>query len=223
VVFASATPFNSFHSALNMENLRHRTAPNNRYALRRRGHQAPVIITNQRTATQQGIDAAARGIKKSWRIPRASKRSRGLRRTGNKCFLLSAMQTLVHLPGFDNWILSHNSISRGTVKFPCQSIAEISRALDLRPKKSQDKLQQCPACVVKRFVIDYWGHDDPQHIGAPLAFPHNHPRMVAIRNLDGQIKSFTPDAGDDDDDEQQDSTEFQDRLLQACLASTDHT
>jgi hypothetical protein len=215
----SEQSFISYHYAFIMANLVHRTAQHNRYSLR---GQAPIITTHQQTASQRRKDAAARGLNKNWRMTRVSKRSRGLQRVGNNCFLLSGLQTLFHLPGFQNWILSHNvGEPNGTINFPCRSLTQIKLALRLKPK-AMDQLQQCPACVMKRFVDVYWGDVDLNATtGHPLAFTHHHARMVALRNLDRAIKSMTSGAGGDD--AQEDACEFQDRLLKACLESTDYT
>jgi hypothetical protein len=137
-----------------------------------------------------------------------SKRSRGLLRDDNNtCFLLGGLQTLFHLPGFQNWILSHNSREGGTVNFPCRSFKDINAALVLNYE-----LEKCPACVVKQFLGEYWGEFDINvTTGHPHAHPHLHARMVELCDLGDIIKSMT--FGADGADGQEDAREFQDRLL----------
>jgi hypothetical protein len=205
-----------------MANLIHRTTANNRYSLR--GH-APQLITLQTTATQRAKNAAARRVHKTWPITRENRRSRGLRRIGNTCFRLSGLQALLHLPKFLNWILSHNSTQPdGTITFPCRNLNETGMALVARlngGSRNLVTLPRCPACVVKQFIQAYWGPDnvDPR-TGAPQPWAHGHAEMVSMRDLDTRIRSATFGAASGT---QEDPVEFQERLLEACLASTDHT
>jgi hypothetical protein len=76
---------------------------------------------------------------------------------------------------------------------------------------------------VKHFLGEYCGEIDIDvTTGHPRSYPHHHPRMVELRDLDEMIKSITFGAGEGDDS-QEDACEFQDRLLKACLESTDYT
>ena len=205
-------------------NLRHRITRNGHYDLR--GH-APIPVVLQTTATQRRKDAAAKRISRKWPIERISKRSRGLRRIGDTCYRLSGLQALLHMPRFLNWISSHNSTQAdGTVRFPCRNLDEVGPALvsKLLADHGEDEikvdLQGCPACIVKRFVEAYWGVVDVTALGDPLPWPHGHVEMAAIRDLDERLYVLTPGAANDT---QQDPAECQERLLEACFASTDHT
>lgn len=201
-----------------------RTAPgfqnNGRYKLRGINN-APVVL--QKTARQRAKDAAAKSVNKKWRITRNSRRSRGLHRTGMTCFRLSGMQSLLHLPKFVNWILSHNNTKpNGTVEFPCAPVHTIGPALinKLSGYWNRLNLTVCPACVVKDFVQAYWGDYHMAADGEPQALAHTEAHMTALRRLDQQLCALTADTAAD---AQQDPTEFLYRLLEACLALTDHT
>jgi hypothetical protein len=199
-------------------NLRHRTTPNAFYSLR--GH-APTAISSQ-TALQRRKNAVGKSVQKKWRITRDDRSTRGLHRAGTMCFLLGGIQVLLHLPKFVNWILSHNSTrGNGAIKFPCRPLHEVAPLLItglVRPAPVE--LESCPACVVKEFVQNYWGHVDIQRDGRPSSWRHSHAQMAALRRLDRQLLPLTYGAGVSD---HEDPSEFQDRLLQACLASTDTT
>jgi hypothetical protein len=204
-----------------MANLQHRTARNANYNLR--GH-APAVIAPTQSATQRAKDAAAKRVRKNWPITRVNRRSRGLQRKfHNTCFLLSALQALLHLPKFLHWITSHNSTRRdGTINFPCRGLNDIVQDLTPDDEWAESlKLRRCPACVVKQFAEAYWGNVDVAANGAPLAWAHAYPEMTALRDLDSQLYSVAPGAAHGNDD-QQDPEEFQGRILAACLASTDH-
>lgn len=73
-------------------------------------------------APRQGPDQARRrrvanAISKKWKIERQSKRPRGLVNIGNNCYRHGALQPLLHLPRFVNWIKKHN---RGN-HWPCHA------------------------------------------------------------------------------------------------------
>lgn len=216
-------------------NFSHRKGKNTRYNLR--GHAVPAPIVYHQTAEQIASDRIASRIKKDWPITRNSKRTRGLERQGMSCFRLSGMQGLLHLPKFLNWILSHNSSITdrdGTrIQFPCRPLKEVGQAIADSARyagASPIKLKDCPACVVKRFVEEYWGQTDlysekkrapglsalrPEHL--PKPFLHRSQAMKLLSGLDKSLQSVTSGTGDD---EQQDPSEFQVRILQACRAST---
>ncbi|CBX96883.1 hypothetical protein LEMA_P100140.1 [Plenodomus lingam JN3] len=201
-------------------NTLHRTGrTGGRYNLRGTAIHAPAATTPNQTARQCASDRIAkRGLKKSWPITRRSRATRGLSRVGNTCFMLSGLQALLHLPKFLNWILSHN-----TARFPCRPLWEVGKALAakfMRWEAEALNVHACPACVVKRFVEEYWGPALCQQVApyAPLAFAHGHPVMREIRALDRSLYALTSGAGND---AQQDPAEFQDRILVACWASTD--
>ncbi|KAF2031599.1 cysteine proteinase [Setomelanomma holmii] len=210
-------------------NLRHRTrtAANVRYPLR--GQPPHAAIALHTTATQRTKNAIATRIQKDWPITRIGRRSRGLRRVGNTCFRLSGLQALLHLPKFLHWILSHNTMRPdGTVQFPCRNnlkdvgmiiLAKFNAECDERPPKKL-ALPQCPACVVKHFIQAYWGVGNVDANGAPRVWAHGHPEMGRLRNLDQRIRIATAGAAND---AQEDLAEFQDLLLEACLASTNYT
>jgi len=197
-------------------------ARDTRYNLR--GY-APVVPLLQTTAQQRLKNADARGISKNWHINRANRSSRGLQRplSQNTCFLLSGIQALLHQPRFLNWIRSHNTTQpNGTVTFPCRALNEVTTNLEAQylVGAGRLKLTTCPACLVKDFIQNYWGNVDIAPDNTPLGWSHSHAQMVAIRQLDRQLHILTPGAAAG---LQQDPVEFQDRILAACLASTDHS
>jgi hypothetical protein len=200
-------------------NLGHRASRNARYNLR--GH-APTPIAFQTTAAQRRKDAAALRVERSWPITRPSLRSRGLQRQGVTCYLLSGLQALLHMPRFLNWLLSHNSPQPAPPnRFPCRRRLQVEQALytgEKAPKKSN--LPGCPACIVKQFAQNYWGNVNLTADGAPRTWRSNHPDLAAIRALDRALYILTPGASASG---LQDPIEFQDRILAACLASTDYT
>jgi hypothetical protein len=50
----------------------------------------------------------ANGINKKWKIARQTKTPRGFVNEGNNCYPHAALQPLLHLPRFVNWILQYN-------------------------------------------------------------------------------------------------------------------
>jgi hypothetical protein len=205
-----------------MANIQHRLrqVPRGPYSLR---GNPPVATTLQQTATQQRKNAVAKSVSKNWRITRLNKRSRGLRRAGLTCYRLSGMQALLHLPRFVNWISSHNSKQPdGTVQFPCRPLNQVETALVAKLSFPGTKLQltRCPACVVKNFAQAYWDNVDMDGQGRPLFWPRDHEHMRRLSSLDRRLFPLTTGAADGGE---QDPVEFQERLLEACLASTDHT
>ncbi|KAH9882863.1 hypothetical protein J1614_000229 [Plenodomus biglobosus] len=200
-------------------NLDHRVGTHGRYDLRGSNTHADVAIDQNQTASQAASDSVSKkGLRKAWPINRANKATRGLDRIGDTCFRLSGLQALMHLPKFLNWILSHN-----TTTFPCRPLREVGQVLANKHQwfgAPALELYDCPACVVKRFVEQYWGptHCTPTYPNTPLPFSHNHPAMQELRDLDQSLYSLTSGA---EADAQQDPAECQDRILRACCASTD--
>lgn len=201
-----------------MANLGHRLTRNEYYSLR--GH-VPVPYVSPTTATQRRKEAASKHVNRNWPITRISRRSRCLQREGNTCVRLSGLQDLLDLPRFVHWIVSLNSIARdGTIRFPCRDLTHT--AFDLAASmESEEKpmLTRCPACVMKQFAHNYWDGADMGAAGNPVFWAHEHINMAAVRNLDRQLFAVTPGAAADS---QQDPREFQDRILRACVASTDY-
>jgi hypothetical protein len=212
-----------------MASYQHRAAPGwqnligsnrGRYSLRGNPQVTPVL---QQTITQQRKNRVSKHVDKNWRITRANTRSRGLGREGQTCYLLSGIQALLHLPRFFSWISSHNSAQAGgPALFPCRSTDEIEEALiaKLGDGSTDLDLDRCPACVIKRFVQSYWSDVHPSAGAFPVSWRSSHEQLKALRRLDRRLFPLTPGA---DAAEEQDPVETQDRLLEACLASTDHT
>ncbi|KAF1918074.1 hypothetical protein BDU57DRAFT_528553 [Ampelomyces quisqualis] len=141
------------------------------------------------------------------------------------------MQAILHPPKFVHWIFSHNSTEPdAAIKFPCRNLDEVGPALHAKhlsavavSSKNKIRLQRCPACQIKQFVRAYWGNNniDPNRpLDPPRPWTHNHPEMRLLRDLDTELYKLTPGAASRI---QQDPTEFQDRILEGCLASTDAT
>lgn len=217
------------YSVTIMASYQHRTAPlwrsshnlRGRYSLRGNPQVVPVL---EQTAAQQRKNRVAKAIDKSWRITRTNTSSRGLGRQGNTCYVLSGIQALLHLPRFVNWISSHNSTQPDeTVMFPCrtpgQTEQELMSKLSL-PGSTKLRLTNCPACIIKQLVQAYWDDVNTTNTDPPVAWQANHTQLRALRRLDRRLFPLTNGAGAM---AQQDPAESQDRLLDACLASTDYT
>lgn len=212
-----------------MSNYQHRTSQHQRYSLR--GNRVHADSTLQLNDAQETKNKAARRVGSTWPISRVSKQSRGLNRSGNTCYRMGGIQTLMHLPKFLNWILSHNVVQpNGQVKFQCRSpqdtMEEMKKSLMLnaddaftQTQKRPRPLRTCPACVTKQLVQSYWGNNDLASDGRPMAFGVSQTDMARIHELDDILQHYTPGASNGS---MQDPEEFQNRLLEACLQSVDH-
>jgi hypothetical protein len=67
---------------------------------------------------QAARPSVANGISKKWKIARQDKRPRGFVKEGNNCYRHGALQPLLHLPRFVNWILRHNKYGQN---WPCHA------------------------------------------------------------------------------------------------------
>ena len=158
-------------------------------------------------APRQGPDQARRrrvanAISKKWKIERQSKRPRGLVNMGNNCYRHGALQPLLHLPRFVNWIKKHN---RGN-HWPCHANDpnrvlpsdpltlqlledEIGKLKKKKGRKKDDEedleYRGCTPCLLKRLMIDYWGDINigGQPNFAPHPFPHQHKAMFPLHTL----------------------------------------
>ncbi|KAF2855032.1 cysteine proteinase [Plenodomus tracheiphilus IPT5] len=230
IPYSAISHHNSNLYTMVASNVSHRAGvTNERYHFRAGGAPAiPAHYTAIRSHTPRQIQSnrIAKGVKKSWPTGRAQGQTRGLHRVGNTCFRVSALQALMHLPKFCNWILSHNS-KDNNFKFPCRGLGEVGTFLANRYISygaNPVVLRECPACAVKQFIIEYWGATQCTDAGNnPTAFGHYGPEQQRIRDLDERLYRITSGAVTAGNrDMQQDPAECQERLLHACFASTDH-
>jgi hypothetical protein len=149
---------------------------------------------------QQGImDGYAQRISSHWRITRDNKASRGFENTGFACYQIAALEALMHMPKFLNWIRDHNRTdTNGNVQNPCWTHPENETGI-------------CAACAVKDLTNDYWGNHRLHPCGLPRHIRADHAAFGLIDML-AQIW-IAPG--------QQDTEEFQTRLLRECYNSCD--
>jgi hypothetical protein len=167
-----------------------------------------VICKPVRSPSQMQKDRHARHISSSWPITRHNKSSRGIERLSgnNECFRLAAIQGLLHLPKFMNWILLHNEDG----EFPCHPDIESFAS------KHEKYMGVCPACAFKTLIRSYWGDEACYHDGTPYQFMGENVDVKRIHTLDNNISGLSGA------DEQQDAEECQSRLIQACLESVNY-
>ncbi|RYN37777.1 hypothetical protein AA0112_g4292 [Alternaria arborescens] len=172
-------------------------------------------------APRQGPDQARRrrvanAISRKWKIERQSKRPRGLVNMGNNCYRHGALQPLLHLPRFVNWIKKHN---RGN-HWPCHANDpnrvlpsdpltlqlledEIGKLKKKKGRKKDDEedleYRGCTPCLLKRLMIDYWGDIDigGQPTFVPNPFPHQHKAMFPLHTLAERWYCVDPPGHDD--------------------------
>ena len=172
-------------------------------------------------APRQGPDQARRrrvanAISKKWKIERQSKRPRGLVNIGNNCYRHGALQPLLHLPRFVNWIKKHN---RGN-HWPCHANDpnrvlpsdpltlqlledEIGKLKKKKGRKKDDEedleYRGCTPCLLKRLMIDYWGDINigGQPTFAPNPFPHRHKAVFPLHTLAERWYCVNPPGLDD--------------------------
>ncbi|CAI6324684.1 unnamed protein product [Periconia digitata] len=130
------------------------------------------ITQGTTTVFQAYKDNVAGTFRKSWPIRRRWKRSmRIANNTGVACYQNSAIQSLMHLPKFVNWILTHNQQDNGgNIDWPCDRSGE---------------LRTCVACVLKNLALVYWMNRNlrPTHV-----LTHE-PELRAFRTLAHRINN----------------------------------
>ncbi|KAL6708319.1 hypothetical protein ACN47E_003243 [Coniothyrium glycines] len=107
---------------------------------------------------------ASRISKDIWqfRVTRPSTFPRGIVNPGNFCYRNSALQPLLHLPRFLNWILQHAEDGQN---WPCRpKDPDLSLPDDAAADYNGDNLTRlgdkatgCVACLLKQLVQWYWG------------------------------------------------------------------
>jgi len=161
-----------------------------------------------KTWSQRCKDRHATRILSDWPIARPNKASRGIHRIrdNNECFRLAAIQSLLHLPKFMNWILTHNENGN----FPCHP--------DIMKRHSAHENWQgvCAACSFKKLIRRYWGNGKLCADGQPRPLAGNHVDIRRIHTLDDNISGMVGAV------QQQDAEECQSRLLEACRDSVDY-
>jgi hypothetical protein len=209
---------------MKQNNLNHRSGAqrwDGTYNLRRAGR-SPPLHRIAKPIQQKNKDQYLKRIRKTWPITRANKASRGIQREGQQCFRISAIQALLHLPKFMNWILSHNENG----KFECHFLIWTQ---DYPFRLFQGK---CAACMFKDLIQKYWGDKNIGPDGKPRPLKWECDEMLAIERLDDQL-AFNGNPLDDDDYDPsklenhgreipQDTEECQTRLLRACLESVNY-
>ncbi|KAF2793517.1 cysteine proteinase [Melanomma pulvis-pyrius CBS 109.77] len=165
-----------------------------------------LIAGTTRTPAQIQKDRHAVKISNKWPIPRTRriKESRGIHRDGNSCYQLASLQALLHLRKFMNWILTHNVQMDEGIQNPCDDGALLAYS--------------CVACLIKRLIFKYWGLHKLDTAGHPVALPTHDMDMKAMEAVadhwylpegSGMIRG------------QQDGEDFQFKVLEACILSTD--
>jgi hypothetical protein len=112
------------------------------------------------TPDQRARRLRAARLNATWPNTRPSPRPRGLGNAGNYCYRNSALQMLVHLPKFVNWVMEHNEDGQN---WPCNPNDPNMRYPPLREKDKvltqlmdKDLILGCFLCRLKRFFRDYW-------------------------------------------------------------------
>lgn len=142
----------------------------------------------------------ANRISKTWKINRQSKRPRGFQNRAVDCYRIGALQPLLHLPRFVNWILQHNERRQN---WPCgpndenrvpeddpitqEILAERAETLGAE-EDGQPLFTGCVPCLLKLLILEYWGNTsigpgDGNPPFQPLYFPFDHPATLRLHML----------------------------------------
>ncbi|KAF1833157.1 cysteine proteinase [Decorospora gaudefroyi] len=202
--------------------------------------EAPLQAQRRRTADR---------ISKKWKIARQNKSPRGLDNQGNNCYRHGALQPLLHLPRFVNWILKHKKNGH----WPCHA-ADPNKSLpedELTQAEIQDTTKHtkielytgCVPCILKAFMKAYWGKGDtdvqPPYL--PLVLPHHHDSVLPLHQLAerwfcresqdldipkgssrAERSRLTRDSKRAEMTAQQDADEFQRQIFGGIQSSYDH-
>jgi len=144
--------------------------------------------------------STANGISKKWRISRRNKRPRGLVNQQNSCYRHGALQPLLHLPRFVNWIKTHNVLNH----WPChandpnrqlpsdpltlraiENKIAMAKAKNIEDYKEDEAYKGCVPCLLKKLMTAYWNNTliggAPNLVPQPL--PHYHPAILPLHQL----------------------------------------
>ncbi|KAF2711207.1 hypothetical protein K504DRAFT_244278 [Pleomassaria siparia CBS 279.74] len=177
---------------------------------RRRGPAPPSL--------QSMTDVNAAQIPDNWVTATANQPSRGIVRNGNTCFQIAAIQALVHLPLFTNWIREHNAphpTIPGLLMNPC--LYDANDVITTDPYG----WGRCVACAVKKFVVRYWSDRNVDVNGVPVPVRLNDAAWRELCAITDIMYPPTRGPGRRVYRDQQDSEEYQTTLLQACADSVD--
>ncbi|KAH6642606.1 hypothetical protein C7974DRAFT_468926 [Boeremia exigua] len=159
----------------------------------------PIIIMPRarQTPLQRERKRIALGLSRAWPITRTNRRPRGLNNAGNYCYRHAALQCLMHLPRFLNWIRKHNEPG---AHWPCSATDPNA---SLNAKESEDPILVnmgelalgCFSCLLKTLVNAYWGDVS---IGTtaerlPLPFDWSHPAIHRLHRLVERKFCFEPE------------------------------
>ncbi|KAH6868396.1 hypothetical protein BKA58DRAFT_459155 [Alternaria rosae] len=163
------------------------------------------LFTNLTMVVREGPEqaqrrATANGMSKKWKIPRRNKRSRGLVNTQNSCYRHGALQPLLHLPRFVNWIKTHNVLNHWrclandpNCQLPTDPLTlraierEIAKAKtkNFQDYKEDEAYRGCVPCLLKKLMTAYWNNTliggAPNLVPQPL--PHYHPAILSLHQL----------------------------------------
>lgn len=137
------------------------------------------------TEHQRRVQISKR-IPVKWPITRRNKISRGLGRKRNECYRLSSLQTLLHLPKFMSWVLSHPDCNL--------------------------KTSDCFICHLKTLIKAYWGRQNLDAQGVPLPFDVEDPVIAPIHRT---ARRWFQDAYREAD-AQQDAEDYVKRVILGC-------
>ncbi|PSN67843.1 cysteine proteinase [Corynespora cassiicola Philippines] len=181
---------------------------------------------------QKGHDSRSGHIRNEWPIKRGNVRPRGLENGGNYCFRNAALQALLHLPKFINFVLTHNEVdARGIVSWPCNSNdPNLDTSQSGEDELSNEDQLVCVACAMKHLIQEYWGDErvnknKPYGDGKPGHLPNGEGSLLPIHRLAQRwyTPRPNPDLTDDERikerDNRQDSEDFLRRILDGIDSS----
>lgn len=154
-------------------------------------------MPKSQTLSQPERRSIAQSLPKDWPISRENRRPRGLDNTlKNNCYRHAALQNLLHLPRFLNWIRKHNEPGS---HWPCLP-TDPNRSLNQKEKKDPILVEMgrealgCVPCLLKKLVIEYWGNklinDDADK--APRPFKWNNPAIRLLHRFTERKFCFEP-------------------------------
>jgi|SRR5690242_6664084 len=143
------------------------------------------MVRPRQNQAQRDNRRLVNGISKGWKITRTDRRPRGLENTGNNCYRHGALQPLLHLPRFVNWIRQHNEKGKA---WPCNK--DYSRQFHdtkgdpVRANAVANLIGDCVPCMLKALAIAYWSGDDTviRHINPAIEPIHRYAGLHFCRD-----------------------------------------
>ncbi|KAH8716953.1 hypothetical protein GQ44DRAFT_730286 [Phaeosphaeriaceae sp. PMI808] len=127
----------------------------------------------------------ASGIRKTykWNKFRQNTRPRGLQQSNNNCYRNSALQVLLHLPRFVNWIMEHNERGKHWDCRPDDPNMLQPAAGDINYHPGLPTATGCVPCLMKTLIQNYWGVHNLSATGEPMELVSDDPAVLGLEQM----------------------------------------